>query len=194
TMSLKLKIPEQHPSESEKRQIAVRKAAAKRWEESGKLQRPELGQKEVKAAYNLKLLRHYPDPTRDTGASVSMPTSPTPHDNIVKPVIHKSPRVANLLKSFPALTNPVVRPEVSYYSGTVDFDQQNLQRNQKFTESMEAKKLAWLSFAQPDRPRREVMVESALATDDLKKEHMGLPNQLPAWKKFRTSEYAREEK
>ncbi|KAF2687422.1 hypothetical protein K458DRAFT_247697, partial [Lentithecium fluviatile CBS 122367] len=177
TVSLKLTIPKHEPDVKEKRQLASRKGAAKKW--IPKLQNAFPDDKEIKKAYNLKLMRHYPaNPT---------PAQPIPDQR--SPVIQESPRVTKLLKSFPALDIPATPPKTPL---EVNREKRNLLRlagNQMNTQSREAIKLAWESFAKPDYPKREVMVESALPVEDLEKEHLGRPNRLPEWKKHKTSKF-----
>lgn len=195
SMPLKLKIPEHLPNEQEQRQAAVRNAAARRWAQSGKLQRSEPDQKEIRAAYNLKLMRHYPAFTSTPSTSVpkqSPPTDTTISEDFIKPMIQKSSRVTGLLNSFPCLSIPANPPLSFYQRGMVGVDFYNLNLNREVTMSNHATRLAWQSFASQDRPSREVMVESALPTDDMEKENAGLPNNLPEWKKSRTSVFARE--
>lgn len=164
SMPLKLKIPEHSPNEREQRQEAVRKAAARRWAQSGKLQRSEPDQKEIRAAYTLKLMRHYPSSTSTPSTSApkqSPPTGTTTSDDFIKPVIQKSSRVTGLLNSFPCLSIPANPPLSFYQRGMVGVDFYNLNVNREITTSNDATRLAWQSFASQDRPTREIMVESA---------------------------------
>ncbi|KAF1959836.1 hypothetical protein CC80DRAFT_405634 [Byssothecium circinans] len=179
-VSLKLRIPECVPDVREKRQAASRKGAATRWAKQGKLQQPLPKDREIKAAYNLKLMRHYP---------AAPATNPA-----LQPVIQKSERVAKLLKSFPKLETPVPTAANSIAVKTqLQIDEQNLKRNVKATRSDEGKKIAWASFSVEDWAERQVMVESALPSDDMSKESRGAPNNLPDWIKHKTSKFAQEE-
>jgi hypothetical protein len=195
TLSLKLNIPEHVPSEKEKHQLAARKGAATRWANQGKLHRPMPENKEIRAAYNLKLMRHYPAPTppaSSTSSSTSAPATasptPAPEDNFIRPVIQKSARVANLLKSFPAVN---VASAVAVAER--DNARAKLRQNEKNTASDEARKLAWRNFSKEDKSTRQVMLESALPEVELIKETRGQANDLPDWIKYRTSKYAREQ-
>ncbi|KAF2244231.1 hypothetical protein BU26DRAFT_569230 [Trematosphaeria pertusa] len=174
-VSLTVKIPQHIPDKKEKQTLAARKAAATRWANSGKLTRPYPTNRELNMAYKLKLVRHYP-------------ASPgtVPESNFVRPQISKSSRVTNLLRSFPKhLSNLVVpAPTQQRY-----MNQSILNRNKEITASEDAVRLAWESFAVPDRPTRHAMMESGLKTEELYKEDRGLPNALPEWKKHRTSRF-----
>ncbi|KAH8732566.1 hypothetical protein GQ44DRAFT_602310 [Phaeosphaeriaceae sp. PMI808] len=195
TMSLKLTIPQKELSANERRALAIRKYAAERW--IPKLQRDFPQAKEMKDAYNMKLMRHYPDPS-----SSSVP-------NFIKPRIDTSPRVLDLLKRFPY---PLVAPDGSKPPARgfpplkmptamevlkAEEDYANLRRNKKITASDEAQHLAWENFASPERGRkdrgREAMVESGLEYEELVKENQGLENKLPEWKKRFTGKYAQED-
>ncbi|CAI6340317.1 unnamed protein product [Periconia digitata] len=188
-VSLKLIIPDHVLTRTEKRQLAVRRTAAIKWERSGKLQRPEPDQKEISSSYNLKLMRHYPAADADPSES----THTASQDCFVKPIIQKSSRVTNLLANYPYGTVPTKHPDASSSRGSlVGGGIQDLQRNRQITENTLGTQLAWRSFSWPDRGEREIMVESALGTDDLEREIRGLPNSLPEWKKFKTSQFAKQ--
>jgi hypothetical protein len=201
TIPLTLKIPEHVPTEKERRQMISRKGAATKWEH--KLQNPYPDDKEIKKSYNLKLMRYYPrNPTltnvRTDGGSApaSAPTSssavPPAEPTFTKPIIQKSSRVTKLLKSYPALRLPAAVPELVTKSAEEERGLENLHNNKAVIRSSRAEKLAWKSFAKPDYPTREVMVESALPGEDLVKEHRGKANNLPEWKKHRTGKFAIE--
>jgi hypothetical protein len=210
TLSLALKIPKHVPDAKEKRDLASRKGAAKRW--VPKLQGSFPKEAEIKRAYPLKLMRHYPlvpapagfqsvgtpapVPTAlsaSTSSSSSASATITPDANFVKPMIHKSARVSKLLKTFPALNIPATTSAPMTAQKLTIMGKQELNKlhgNKLVTISQEAVKLAWKGFAKPhDNPRVEAMVESALPLEELEKEHQGVTNKLPEWKKWRTSKF-----
>jgi hypothetical protein len=214
TISLCLRTPKSPvPTAHERRQLAARKGAAKRW--VPKLQDPFPKQSEIKKAYPYKLMRHYPaapapvvapsfgntppastaSPSESSNPALSSaPVTQTPADNFIKPVIQKSARVTKLLKAFPSLAIPKVSQEPTYELAKKEHDEKiTLFGNMNTTGSKEAHRLAWQAFAKPDRNgNRELMVESALELEDLEKEHAGIPNNLPSWKKWNTSKYLQE--
>jgi hypothetical protein len=175
---LRLIIPQPEPSKENERKLATRRAAAERWKP--KLQRPPPKGKEISAAYNLKLLRHY---TRHS-------TPPAP--NFIKPRIDTSPRVSRLLKQFPLLSTPITPAAATPTQDAIEI----LQANKRITKSESAQRLAWQSFSATEKDRvdrgREAMMESGLVVADLWKEMDGAANQLPEWKKLHTSRFARE--
>ncbi|KAJ4382073.1 hypothetical protein N0V86_002401 [Didymella sp. IMI 355093] len=202
TMALKLTIPQQQTSREQQRKLNRRRADAERWKP--KLQRPFPKLGEIKTAYSLKLMRHYPD------------TSTSAQPNFVKPRIHKSARVSRLLDGFPFMdTTQADMASHGEHSPRPDspFDQaislstrrenfkdarsahMELQVNEHITGSEEAQRLAWLAFSLPEKGRidrgREAMMQSGLFTDDLKMEVAGERNQLPEWKKHCTGRFAR---
>jgi hypothetical protein len=209
TVSLALRIPEHVPDLKERRELGARKGAAKRW--MPKLQNPFPGNKEIKKAYSLKLMRHYPaalEPAslQSLGTSATAPTTSSSSStssfasaiqvadaDFVKPVIQKSARMTKLLKTFPALSIPpaACNPMTAQKFATREQgDLINLRDNRLATVSREVVKLAWKDFARPDdNPRKEVMLESALPQEELRKERRGIANDLPEWKKWRTSKF-----
>jgi hypothetical protein len=202
TMALKLTIPQQQTSREQQRKLNRHRADAERWKP--KLQRPFPKLGEIKTAYPLKLMRHYPD------------TSTSAQPNFVKPRIDKSARVSRLLDRFPLMdttqANMASHGEHSPRPGS-PFDQAisssvrrenlkdarsahvELQANEHITGSEEAQRLAWLAFSRPEKGRidrgREAMMQSGLFTDDLKMEVAGERNQLPEWKKHCTGRFAK---
>ena len=214
TLSLALRIPERVHDAKERRDLVSRKGAAKRW--VPKLQNPFPKDAEIKKAYPFKLMRHYPvtlapagsqsvDPSASAPTALSASTSPSslksettrPEANFVKPVVQKSARVTKLLKSFPALTIPTAATAPlagQTLNSSEKKELEKLRRNKVNTISQKAVKLAWKGFAKPDaNPRVEVMVESALPQEELEKEHRGIANNLPEWKKWRTSKFHAED-
>lgn len=91
-ISLKLTIPHQELTDREQSMINRHKSDAVRWKP--KLQRPYPLYSEIKRAYQLKLMRHYPD--------ASVPAEP----NFRKPKIEKSLRVIRLLENCPLMYDP----------------------------------------------------------------------------------------
>jgi hypothetical protein len=216
TISLRLRTPKTPvPTAHERRQLAARKGAAKRW--VPKLQDPFPRQSEIKKAYPYKLMRHYPaapasvvapsfgntppastvSPSESSKSALSSaPAAQASADNFIKPVIQKSARLTKLLQNFPALAIPRVsqesNSEIELIKKEVD-ERTTLLGNMNTTRFKEAQRLAWKAFAKPDcNGNREVMVESALPLEDLEKEHAGIPNNLPSWKKWNTSKYFQE--
>ncbi|KAF2644893.1 hypothetical protein P280DRAFT_504385 [Massarina eburnea CBS 473.64] len=193
TVSLKLVIPKPESTDKEKQQLAARKGAATKWAKGGKLRRPMPDNKEIKAAYNLKLMRHYPAaPTApDTTESAANPASiPAGEDNFIRPVIQKSERMTKLLKSFPKFEVPATTITHSQCM----IDQNALEYNKKATQNENAQRQAWKSFSgQNPRLGVQVMVESALPLDEMNKESRGKSNTLPEWIKYKTSKFAQEE-
>ena len=196
TLSLRLVIPHTEPTPQEQRTLATRRSCARRWQP--KLQRPFPLQSEIKQAYNLKLMRHYPN------------TPTTTEPNFVKPRIDTSPRVNRLLKRFPlpmhrlvdrnGLMN-TVHPVYHYQAlstrardvGEAEASNLSLQYNMRVTASEYAQRLAWKNFSTRERNRidrgREAMLQSGLRTDDLDLEVQGRKNRLPEWRKEYTSRF-----
>jgi hypothetical protein len=179
TRCLKIAIPSKEPSEDERRKLAIRRAAARRWE--SKLERPFPTPREVRDAYDLKLMRHYKC------------AAETPEPGFIKPSIDKSPRVTGLLRQFPKLaTSPVLQTQDS--GPTAELDTLRLQVNKDITQSESVQRLAWQSFSTLDRDgrhwAREAMMESGLVPDELTKESQGHKNALPQWKKWQTGKFA----
>jgi hypothetical protein len=196
TLSLRLIIPYTEPSKEEQRTLAIRRSCARRWQT--KLQRPFPLQSEIKQAYKLKLMRHYPN------------TLITTEPDFVKPRIDFSPRVDRLLRRFPLPTyrtvdqdsrSDIVRP-VYYYQALstrardvreAEASNISLQYNMTVTASEYAQRLAWKNFSTTERNRidrgREAMLQSGLRTDDLDLEVQGRRNKLPEWRKKYTSRF-----
>ena len=193
-MTLKLVIPREQISHEQQRKLDRHRADAERWKP--KLQRPYPKLTEIKNAYPLKLMRHYPDATAHI------------QPNFVRPRIDKSPRVSGLLQQFPLITTtqPVrSAPADGIPSPATPLDQAiplsarvhdlnearsahaELQTNIQMTETEHAQRLAWQSFSLPEQGRvdrgREAMIQSGLVTDDLSLEAVGRQNRLPDWKK-----------
>lgn len=180
TISLKLRIPQPPaPTKEQKRSTAARKAAATRF--ASKLQDPYPSRGEIKSAYNLKLLRDYKGPEATT--------IPSP----IKPVIQKSARVTALLRQFPKLDTTTAPPPtiVSMKSDIQAF--RTLKANRSLTNTEPAQRLAWKSFSSPVYSTYGAMLESAFPADHIEAENHGLPNDLPEWKKWKTSRFAMEE-
>lgn len=89
TMALKLMIPQTEPTREQQRKLNRHRADAERWRPN--LQRPYPKLCEIRNAYQLKLMRHYP-----VANTFSQP-------NFVKPRIDKSARVSRLLEQFPLM-------------------------------------------------------------------------------------------
>ena len=195
TINLKVVIPERQISPEEQRRIKLRVAAARRW--IPKLQKPFPKKKEIKDAYQYKLMRHYTD------GQTQVP--------VIRPHIDTSPRVEVLRKRFPLLKPPSVTPSSSAnihstgrskgrknMSGDVlARDQMLLQQNKAITQSPLAQKLAWEAFSSQEADRidrgRDALMCSGLWDDDLEKEAQGLANNLPEWRKARTGQFASRE-
>lgn len=203
TMPLKLVIPREQISLEQQRKLNRHRADAERWKP--KLQRPYPRRTEIKLAYPLKLMRHYP------GASTSADS------NFIRPKIDKSPRVSRLLEQFPLIdtTQPcrgtsaehpitsatLLEQAIPLSARMVQLEvAQNtnleLQANTSITRAEHAQRLAWKSFAQTEHERidrgREAMMQSGLLSHDLKMEASGLFNGLPEWKKAKTGRFALE--
>ncbi|KZM22937.1 hypothetical protein ST47_g5934 [Ascochyta rabiei] len=203
TMALKLIIPQEETGREQQRKANRHRADAERWKP--KLQRPFPRMTEVKQAYPLKLMRHYPN------------TSGATETNFHKPRIDTSPRVSRLLEQFPMMvtTQPVRSKEAASLSSPFTPPDQakplscrreelieacrmhaGLQTNRHITETEHAQRLAWQAFSQTEQDRidrgREAMMQSGLPTDDLCREVYGQWNTLPEWKKFRTGHFAKE--
>jgi hypothetical protein len=200
TMALKLAIPQEQLTRDELAKLNRHKSDAERWKP--KLQRPYPNNTEIKRAYPLKLLRHYPDST----------TQPEP--DFLRPKIDKSPRVSRLLQQFPLLetkkqplttiyptpspVTPMTRaiPLSARMEDLERAEQTNteLQWNKYITETDHAQQLAWLSFSLPEQNRidrgRECMIHSGLDEGDLQLELQGWQNGLPEWKKPWTGRFA----
>lgn len=202
TMALKLVIPQKQPTREQQGKLNRRRADAERWKP--KLQRPYPRLGEIRTAYPLKLMRHYPKPN-----TFSQP-------NFVKPKIDTSARVSCLLKQFPLMDtahageaayeelspSPVSPVDEATPLSTLreNFEEARsthagLQANKLITGSKEAQRLAWLAFSLPEEGRidrgREAMMQSGLITDDLNLEAAGKRNQLPEWKKHCTGRFAK---
>ncbi|OSS54999.1 hypothetical protein B5807_00402 [Epicoccum nigrum] len=201
TMALKLTIPREQTTRDELAKVNRHKSDAERWKP--KLQRPYPRQSEIKRAYPLKLLRHYPDSTVQ------------PQPDFQRPKIDKSPRVSRLLQQFPLLeTNKkrtltiiypspdpatpaslaiplsALREDLSY----TRLANPELQWNQYLTQTDHARYWAWQAFSLPELDRvdrgREAMVHSGLDEVDLQRENHGWPNGLPDWKRPWTGRFA----
>jgi hypothetical protein len=201
TMALKLTIPQEQLTRDDLAKLNRHKSDAQRWKP--KLQRPYPKNTEIKRAYPLKLLRHYPDYT----------TPPEP--NFVRPKIDNSPRVTRLLQQFPLLetkkhplttTYPTPSPitpvshaiPLSTLKEDLEHAEQanvELQWNKSITSTDQAQQLAWLAFSLPEQDRvdrgREAMIHSGLDVGDLQLEMQGWPNELPEWKKPRTGKFCK---
>jgi hypothetical protein len=202
-MALKLAIPYKKSTKGEQRTLAIRKASAHRWQP--KLQRPFPSQSEIKLAYNLKLMRQYPNALT------------TNEPNFVKPRIDSSPRVDQLLRHFPLQTARTWRsvtgrngqPNSVYSTHSfqalssranslreAEASNASLQINKIITESDYVQRLAWRNFATKEWNRidrgREAMLQSGLRTDDLDMEAQGQKNKLPEWKKLYTGKFSRK--
>jgi hypothetical protein len=205
TMALKLDIPQKQSTREQQRKLNRRRADAERWKP--KLQRPYPRLGEIKTAYPLKLMRHYPKPN-----TFSQP-------NFVKPKIDTSARVSRLLEQFPLTDtthadgaeyeelspSPVSPVDQAIPLSTLreNFEEARsahtgLQANKHITESEEAQRSAWLALSLPEEGRsdrgREAMMQSGLITDDLDLEAAGQRNQLPEWKKHCTGRFAKGRK
>lgn len=197
--ALKVDIPSKPPTQKEETILKQRKAAAKRWE--SKLQRPMPTASEIKAAYPLKLLRHYKGPAD---------TLPAP---IVRPAVQKSARVQGLLNSFTIQSKPSVSLDMpptgvtvtspsgpvqqstpvhvtTWYKPEISKDDINWRTNKTIIQSEFAKELAWKCFSSSDRGKpdwcRSAMMQSGLLSEELVKEHKGETNKLPHWSKYKT--------
>jgi hypothetical protein len=196
TLSLSLMIPQNQPSRQEQRTLAIRRASAQRWQP--KLQRPFPLQSEIKQAYTLKLMRHYPNALT------------TVEPNFVKPRIDTSARVDRLLRRFPLPTIRAINRKdqldavhpVCYYKALsvlahevreAELSNISLQNNRAITASEYVQQLAWKNFSTQERNRidrgREAMLQSGLHTDDLDLEVLGRANKLPEWRKEYTSRF-----
>ena len=187
-MPLKLTIPQEPMTREELAKSNRRKSDAERWKP--KLQRPYPNKSEIKRAYPLKLLRHYPD------------TSVHPEPDFQRPKIDTSARVSRLLTHFPlpAPPNPHRTPSPITPAGQAiplsarasdlkraRLANADLQWNVYVTATDHAQQQAWRAFSRPEAGRvdrgRESMVRSGLDEEDLWLESMGLPNGLPEWKR-----------
>jgi hypothetical protein len=215
TICLRLIIPHKQLTKEDHRTLAVRQAAAKRW--IPKLQKPFPKGKEITEAYKLKLMRHYPSPGTSPGTSPAPVPNNSPikfqntppatcwEPNFVKPPIAYSPRVTELLKRFPkvhtsdpgmqapasgsasiAYTTP---SEIEFIGDTI----QELRTNYAITRRMSVRRLAWQCFSATERDRidrgREAMMISGLDENELRKEKLGFPSELPEWRKQHTSKF-----
>lgn len=201
TITLKLIVPREQLTYEQQRIITRHRQDAERWKP--KLQRPYPTRSEIKAAYQLKLMRHYHNST------VLM------EPNFEKPRIEKSLRVSHLLQHFPLTQtmHPIdglhmqqsLKPTTPTDSAIplttrmkhlkhAELTHPELQANIHSTSSDHAQQLAWQSFSAPeqrlDDRGREAMVLSGLFSEDLLREGMGLHNGLPDWKKTRTGRFA----
>ncbi|KAF1947630.1 hypothetical protein EJ02DRAFT_390670 [Clathrospora elynae] len=202
TIPLKLQIPQQEITNDDLRKLKIRRAAAERWKP--KLQRAFPTSSEIKDAYKYKLLRHYNDTLALTNPTMT---------NFTKPHIDRSPRVDNLLKRFPLLSTSLEAPIAAVYKhgfpvsarAHTEAEWENilthkelLKVNKKITRSTDAQKLAWTNFSSQEEDRidrgREAMLQSGLWDDDLAKEGVGLPNELPEWRKVKTGIFAKLER
>ncbi|KAE8826748.1 hypothetical protein CFE70_010049 [Pyrenophora teres f. teres 0-1] len=196
TTTLKVTVPERQVTPEEQRRIKLRVAAARRW--VPKLQTPFPKNKEIREAYQYKLMRHYTD---------GQPQVP-----VIRPQINTSPRVDALRKRFPLLKTPQCASSSSAnLQGTrkwadpkkTDSDeiarhQMLLQRNKQITQSPIGQKLAWEAFSSREQDRmdrgREALMLSGLWDADLEKEERGQANNLPEWRKAKTSQFANGQK
>ncbi|KAF1842040.1 uncharacterized protein K460DRAFT_380005 [Cucurbitaria berberidis CBS 394.84] len=198
-MRLNLKIPQKELTKDDQRTLKIRRASAERWKP--KLQRPFPARREIKEAYNLKLMRHYPNQLDST------------EPNFVKPHIDRSPRVDELLRQFPIPvatsisasaqtdnTNVYATPVLPTQAEIDELEKQRmlLKANRIITRSEYAQRLAWKNFSSRERNRidrgREAMLHSGLCENDLEKESAGQHNQLPEWRKRHTGRFAREQR
>ncbi|KAI4698132.1 uncharacterized protein J4E84_001267 [Alternaria hordeiaustralica] len=162
TMGLKLEIPQRDISKEEERKLKIQKAAAKRWVPN--LQRPPPQLKEINAAYNNKLMRHYTDGTA------------APSSEIIRPPINRSARVDALLATLPLqpeqkLPKPLSQIQAEHREevriATL------LEPNRKITESAYAKKLAKEAFSSNGKPRdRKNLKRKSTFVSDLKVEEI----------------------
>ncbi|KAI2478089.1 hypothetical protein Ptr902_10284 [Pyrenophora tritici-repentis] len=177
TTTLKVTIPERQTTLEEQRKIKLRVAAARRW--VPKLQNPFPKNKEIREAYQYKLMRHYTD---------GQPQVP-----VIRPPIATSPRVDALRKHFPLLKTPQ-----STNSDEIARNQMLLHRNKQITRSPIGQKLAWEAFSSREQDRidrgREALMRSGLWDDDLEKEQRGQANNLPEWRKAHTGQFAKGNK
>ncbi|KAJ4378057.1 hypothetical protein N0V83_000887 [Neocucurbitaria cava] len=193
TTRLTVTIPQQVLTKEEQRTLKLRRAAAERWQQQDKLQRPPPEKKEMTQAYNLKLLRHYTDPIAQ-----SVP-------NFSKPHIDRSERVDKLRNEFPLQsTKAVVKngaPQTPLTTAAeiseIDKHKMLLRENKNITRSEYAQRLAWESFSSREQDRidrgREAMMESGLWEDDLRREEQGQDNLLPEWRQVNTGKFAKEQ-
>jgi len=174
---LKLTIPHDEPSKAEQRTLKHRSRCAERWKP--KLQRPYPSHREIKEAYQYKLMRHY------TNHLVAA------EPDYIKPRIDRSERVDNIRRDFPAV-KPSPKPWISQQESSMW--QINLGLNISATKSKMAQFSAWKNFSSREQDRidrgREAMMESGLAVEDLEKELEGRPNRLPDWRKVRTGQFS----
>jgi len=137
-----LEIPRRDISKDEERKLKIQKAAAKRWVPN--LQKPPPQLKEINAAYNNKLMRHYTDGTA------------APSDNIIRPPINRSARVDALLATLP-LQPAQQLPKPSSQKQAEHREEVRiaalLEPNRKVTESAYAKELAKEAFSSNGKPR-----------------------------------------
>ncbi|KAH7400704.1 hypothetical protein DE146DRAFT_653688 [Phaeosphaeria sp. MPI-PUGE-AT-0046c] len=132
-----------------------------------------------------------------------------PEPNFVKPMINTSSRVMRLLRQFPITVSTLDEHILGAVNKTgiharadhmtkLRLDPENLQINRRITKSESARRLAWRSFSSTERDRRDngrqALMESGLALEDLVKEHKGIKNRLPEWRKRFTGKYAAERK
>jgi hypothetical protein len=186
TMHLRLDIPQQAVSNEESEKLKLREAAAEKCEP--KLKRPFPRKRQMKVASEIKHMKHY----------TTNETSVLSESGFIKPHINKSARVDKLLRVFPYLsTTNAKRPR---YRTQAERDEAKnrarlLEDNKKITNSDYAKRLAWEAFSSREKGRtdrgREAMLVSALEKDDLANEKLGVPNDLPEWRKTRTSRFAK---
>lgn len=177
-------IPQLEISKEQERKLKIQKAAAKRW--APNLQRPPPQLKEINAAYNNKLMRHY---TNETAA---------PSNTFIRPSINRSARVDSLLASLPL--QPAKASEKSYSQKQAERSEEArrailLQQNKRITESDYVKKLAWEAFSSNDQERknheRHSMMISGLKVEEIQKERKGKDNKLPDWRKAKTGRFAK---
>lgn len=192
TVRLCLDIPHKVPTKDEQQTLERRRASAQRWKP--KLQRPYPSKKEIRDAYQYKLMRHYKNSLAPVEA------------NFIKPRIDRSPRVERLLQRYPLLSTAISKGSCEdnaleaseVLGGSEDIAKQmfQLKINQGITQSEHARRLAWKNFSLVEWDRvdrgREAMLDSGLWEEDLEKERKGLANQLPEWKKARTDRFARQ--
>ena len=186
TMHLRLDIPQQVVSNEESEKLKLREAAPEKCEP--KFKRPFPRKRQMKVASDIKHMKHY----------TTNETSALSESGFIKPHINKSARVDKLLRVFPYLsTTNTKRPR---YRTQAERDEARnrarlLEDNKKITKSDYAKRLAWEAFSSREKGRidrgREAMLVSALEKDDLANEKLGVPNDLPEWRKAKTSRFAR---
>ncbi|KAL6704346.1 hypothetical protein ACN47E_008302 [Coniothyrium glycines] len=195
SMRLTLQIPHpQPPSKQEQTRQKKRTASAARW--TSALTRPYPTSREIREAYDLKLLRHY-------GANPAQASAALP---FIKPAMQKSARVEKLMRAFPVTLPAVVSPSdrllirrpgaaAARVHDTPSTGPAQLLANQRITSSEYAQRLAWRCFATSGpgsrHDSRDAMLLSGLRSADLDTEASGrAQDQVPDWRRERMERYA----